>query len=271
MKMDILKPLSRPQPRRINLRHIILMIKSGAGLCTAAVCNENRTTAVSQHPEIMTLIYKTKKDLLPNLKNFNSIMAGPGLGVNQDTLDIITLLIQQTNVPLVLDADALTVLQGSLKKLNRNRKDPLIITPHPGEFSRLTGLSIPEILRDRFEISRTFAIKNNVYVILKGHHTIIATPEGNVYLNPTGNPGMASAGSGDVLSGILTGMICQFFNKFSLDPILQAAVFIHGYAGDLAAEVKGEISLTAGDILDFIPNTFMALQTNGHRTTFIFS
>lgn len=247
------------------------VLKSGAGLCTAAICYENRTVAVTTHPEIMTLIYKEKEDVLSALEPFNAILAGPGLGTTQHTFDIVSLLIKNTQVPLVLDADALNVLQKDKKLFEQPRQHPIIITPHPGEFSRLTGRTISEIQRDRIGISREFAQKYKVYVILKGHHTVIATPVGKVYINPTGNPGMATAGSGDVLGGIITGMICQFIKKQSLDTILQAAVFIHGYAGDLAARKVGEISLTATDIIDFIPDTMLALEADDYRIPFNFS
>lgn len=248
-------------------------LRAGAGLCTAAVCFENRLAAVSAHPEIMTLAYKGKEDLLQALKPFNIIMAGPGMGNSQETFEIVSMLIEHAEVPLLLDADALNVLPEKLKLLEKSRRFPLIITPHPGEFARLTGRSTPEIRHARIEISREFAQRYNVYVILKGHHTIIATPgkPGKVFINPTGNPGMATAGSGDVLSGIITGMISRFIKKYTLETILQAAVFIHGFAGDLAAQEVGEISLTAGDISAHIPGAFQALIANDYKLPFIFS
>jgi NAD(P)H-hydrate epimerase len=245
------------------------VLKSGAGLCTAAVCYENRTAAVTAHPEIMTLIYKGKDDLLPALKPFNTIMTGPGMGNNNDTSDVVSMLIKETKVPLVLDADALNVIRGDhIKILEQPREHPVIITPHPGEFSRLTGRSGLEIREDRIGLSREFARKYNVFVVLKGHHTIIAAPGGQVFVNPTGNPGMASAGSGDVLSGMIAGMVSQYIKKYSLEVILQAAVFIHGYAADLAARHVGEISLTAGDIIDYIPNAFLALEKDEYKFPF---
>ncbi len=247
------------------------LLKSGAGLCTAAVCYENRTTAVNAHPEIMTLIYKGKEDLLPALESFNTILAGPGMGNNSKTFDMVSLLIKKTQVPLVLDADALNVLQKDKKLLEQPRHHPIIITPHPGEFSRLTGRTVSETRKDRIGFTREFARQYKVYVILKGHHTLIATPGGQVYVNPTGNPGMATAGSGDVLSGMITGMISQFIKKHTIDTILQAAVFIHGYAGDLAAQKKGEICLTAADIIDFTPDAFLALEADEYRIPFYLS
>jgi len=253
------------------------VLRAGAGLCTTAVSYENRTAVVTAHPEIMTLVYKGKEDLLPALKPFDAVMAGPGMGNNRETFEIVSQLLQQAGVPLVLDADALNALQGELKLLEKpphQRRHPVIITPHPGEFARLTGLSSAEIRQDRIRLSREFVLRYNVFVVLKGHHTIIATPGqqgghgGRVFVNPTGNPGMATAGSGDVLSGIITGMICRYIKKYDLETILQAAVFIHGFAGDLAVRKTGEISLTAGDIIDHIPAAFLALEANDYKLPF---
>ncbi len=247
------------------------LLKCGAGLCTAAVCYENRTAAVTAHPELMTLIYKDTGDLRPTLDSYDAVLAGPGMGNNSTTFDVVSLLVKNGNAPVVLDADALNVLQKEIKILEKPRTHPVIITPHPGEFSRLTGGGVSEIKRDRIGLSGEFARRYNVFVVLKGHHTLIASPEGRVYVNPTGNPGMATAGSGDVLSGMITGMVCGFGKKYRLDEILQAAVFIHGYAGDLAARKTGEICLTAADILDFIPNAFLALQADEYQLPFNFS
>jgi hydroxyethylthiazole kinase-like uncharacterized protein yjeF len=249
------------------------VLKSGAGLCTAAACFENRTLPATVHPELMTLVYKKPTDLLPRLNEFNAILIGPGLGTGKQTADIISLVLEHSRAPLVLDADALSVLGEENRKeiLKKSRQQPVILTPHPGEFSRLTGTSIPGIKKDRIGISKSFAGEFNVYVILKGHHTLIATPGGEVYVNPTGNPGMATAGSGDVLSGMITGMISQWINHHpdQLDRILQAAVFLHGYAGDLAVKETGEISLTATDITRFIPRAFQHLHD--YQTPFPFS
>jgi hydroxyethylthiazole kinase-like uncharacterized protein yjeF len=240
------------------------VLKCGAGLCTAAVSFENRTLPPSVHPELMTFIYRENSDLLKRLKEFNAVLLGPGLGDTDSTADIVSLMIKHCQVTLVLDADALNVLDTPELKnlLKRDGQLPIVITPHPGEFSRLTGFPTGEIIKDRIGTSRSFAQKYQVYVVLKGHHTLIATPEGQVYVNPTGNPGMATAGSGDVLSGMITGMISQYIPRpeYSLDMVLQAAVFIHGYAGDLAAGETGEISLTAMDITRFIPGAILHLD-----------
>jgi hydroxyethylthiazole kinase-like uncharacterized protein yjeF len=244
------------------------VLKAGAGLCTAAVCYENRTTAVTAHPEIMTLIYKGKDDLLPALEPFNTILAGPGMGDNNHTYEIISALIKKAKVPIVLDADALNVLGKDMKILEASRPYPLVLTPHPGEFSRLTRLPVSAIAKNRIGTGREFAVKYKLHVVLKGHHALVLSPEGRVHVNPTGNPGMATAGSGDVLSGIIAGMVSQFVNKYSLDTILQAAVFIHGFAGDLACKDTGENCLTATDIIRYLPNAFLALERDDYKLPF---
>jgi ADP-dependent NAD(P)H-hydrate dehydratase / NAD(P)H-hydrate epimerase len=258
------------------------VLRSGAGLCTAAVIFENRTLPISVHPELMTQVYDENTDLLDRLPEFNSILIGPGMGNTERTSDMVALMLKKAEVPLIMDADALNVLAAENRKelLKRERRFPVVLTPHPGEFSRLTGRSMGEIKRDRIGLSRSFAMDYNVYLILKGHHTLVATPEGRVYMNTTGNPGMATAGSGDVLSGMLAGLVSRYTKsnqnqktqltseKFDniLDKILAAAVFIHGYAGDRAVDETGEISLTAGDILDRIPEAIRTIDD--YRTPF---
>lgn len=237
------------------------VLKSGAGLCTTAVPVENRTVATTAHPELMTSIYKKPGDLLKRLHEFNALLIGPGLGAGKDTLDMVTLMLEKADAPIVLDADALNVLRPrEHKDLLANRTHPVVLTPHPGEFSRLTGNSTAQVRSSRIALSRQFAQTYNVYVVLKGHHTLVACPDGKVFVNPTGNAGMATAGSGDVLSGMLTGMIAQSVKRIPIWTILQAAVFIHGYAGDLAAQETGEACLTASDITRFIPKAIKGLD-----------
>ncbi|MCI0471214.1 MAG: NAD(P)H-hydrate dehydratase [Candidatus Aminicenantes bacterium] len=244
-------------------------LKVGAGLSTAAVCFENRTAAVTAHPEVMTLIYRENSDLAKRAAEFDAVLIGPGLGNTEATLAIVKTMIEHSRGPLVLDADALNVLQDRTGILKQPRDFPLVITPHPAEFSRIGSLPMKKILEDRIGVSRDFAGEYDVFVILKGHHTIIAAPTGQVYINQSGNPGMATAGSGDVLAGMLAGMIAQFGRKHKLDIILQAAVFVHGYAGDLAAANLGETSLTAADIIAHIPAAIKDLDA--YKSPFQFS
>jgi NAD(P)H-hydrate epimerase len=245
------------------------MLKSGAGLCTLAVNPENRTLAVQSHPEIMTLVYQKIDDIIERIKEFNCILMGPGLGANNQTYDMTTKLIQYARVPVVLDADSVSVFHVGKEFFKNDREIPIVITPHPGEFSKLTGLSIQEIQKNRIISSREFAKEFKVFVVLKGHHTVIASPDGKVFINQSGNAGMATAGSGDVLAGMIAGMISQFGNQYNMELILQAAVFFHGFAGDLAVEKVGEMALTASDILDFIPEAF--LKCDDFNTPFPFS
>jgi NAD(P)H-hydrate epimerase len=229
------------------------ILKSGAGLCTCAVNKENRKIYIQAHPELMELLYSDPSDLEKVINDFDSILLGPGLGQGKTIFEIVsnTLLISRS--PLILDADALNILSKSTSILKQKRKCPLIITPHPGEFARITHLSSDEIRYNRIKHCREFSLNYNLFLILKGHHTIISTPDGRIFINQTGNPGMATAGSGDVLSGIIAGFITQFSKQMDLDKILQAAVFIHGLAGDLAAADLTEISTTAGDLIKYIP------------------
>ncbi|MCK5059080.1 MAG: NAD(P)H-hydrate dehydratase [Candidatus Aminicenantes bacterium] len=245
------------------------VLKSGAGLSTAAVFFENPLAAVTAHPEIMTLIYKKSSDLLTRLAEFNTVLMGPGLGDSDTTFDIVSSMLKHSSAPLVLDADALNVLRDRREVLKQKRDIPVIITPHPAEFSRISGLAMKKIRENRIGVSRDFAREYAVYVVLKGHHTVIATPTGRVYINQSGNPGMATAGSGDVLCGMLAGMIAQFSPAHSLDQILQAGVFLHGYAADLAAEKTGEVSLTATDIIDHIPAAIRGLDA--YKSAFQFA
>ena len=229
------------------------ILKAGAGLCTAAVLPENRTVAVQSYPELMTLVYRDNSELPGRFGEFSCVLAGPGLGNHQSTLDMMSLVIRNARVPVVLDADALNVLAGHQEILQEKRDFPVVVTPHPGEFARLTAQPMAEIRLRRVETARDFAREFNVYLVLKGHHTLVVTPEGKVFVNQTGNPGMATAGSGDVLSGIITGFISQFYPAHNLAVILAAAVFVHGLAGDLAAAETGQMGLTATDILRCLP------------------
>jgi hydroxyethylthiazole kinase-like uncharacterized protein yjeF len=161
---------------------------------------------------------------------------------------------------MVIDADALNAFEGAAEKLN-GRGRTVVITPHPGEMSRLTGLSIAEIQSNRLEVARSFAREHQLIVVLKGHRTLIAAPDGTVWVNPTGNPGMATGGTGDILTGIVAGLLAQH-----PDEPLEAsalAVYLHGLAGDLASEKLGENSMVATDLVRFLPQAFA--ETRNHK------
>ena len=244
-------------------------LRAGAGLCTAAVPPQNRDLSVLAHPEVMTLPFRKPEEIAARLDGFSCVLAGPGLGESPDTLRTVAMLLQRAKAPLVLDADALNVLRGQPGRLRGRLQRPLVLTPHPGEFARLTGRSVREVQDDRLNLAREFAREHGIYLVLKGHHTLAVSPRGRVCVNQTGNPGMATAGSGDVLAGMIAGLIAQHYPRQPMDVIVAAAVFLHGFAGDLAAREVGETALTAGDITRFIPKAF--LKAHGFHSPFLAS
>ncbi len=159
-------------------------------------------------------------------------------------------------MPVLIDADGLNAFEGFSKDLFGKKRE-LIITPHPGEMSRLIGQSVKFIQDNRVEVCRNFAVTHHCYVVLKGYKTLISDPTGQVFVNPTGNPGLGTAGSGDVLTGIMTGFLMQGIDTLQA---LILSVYLHGYAADIAAIDLGEIPLMAGDIIDYLPDAIMELS-----------
>ncbi len=227
-------------------------LRAGAGLSTLALPSDVLISPAMRYPEVMSFAWTGAREILNRLDSFDCVVAGPGLGTGDSIAALIRELIPAVNVPLILDADALNVLDGDLSPL-KNATGPVIITPHLGEFRGLTGWSAEEILKDRYEAARRVSREYGIFVVLKGHHTIVASPDGGVRINTTGNPGMATAGSGDVLTGMIAAMIAQHSRSHALDKVVSAAVFLHGFAGDLALRLKGEAGLTAGDLVEAIP------------------
>ncbi|WP_054636566.1 bifunctional ADP-dependent NAD(P)H-hydrate dehydratase/NAD(P)H-hydrate epimerase [Thalassobacillus sp. C254] len=215
-------------------------LRSGAGLLTTAVPEEALSTVASQVAESTFLPLPSKEGEVSeevgtldlSLSNYDGVAAGPGLGRNEGTRTLVQKLLNEVKGPLVLDADALFVLK-ELGEEWRKRDFPLILTPHPGELAHLTGLSPAEVNRQRFSISRSFAAQHGCYLILKGPHTIVTTPEGRQYVNDSGNPSLAKGGTGDVL----TGMILSFVMSHSaIQEALSNAVFLHGKAADMLVD-----------------------------------
>jgi hydroxyethylthiazole kinase-like uncharacterized protein yjeF len=184
------------------------------------------------------------------VKPIDVVAIGPGIGRNTETAEFVRQAVRQTKVPLVLDADGLNAFQGHADKLD-GRTRPLVLTPHPGEMSRLTGLSIKDVQAARLRVARDFAREHGLILVLKGTRTIIALPDGTAWVNPTGNPGMATGGTGDILTGMTAGIIGQMQDDVARAVI--AAVYMHGLAGDVAAERMGEHSLVATDLLAALP------------------
>jgi NAD(P)H-hydrate epimerase len=234
-------------------------LRMGAGLVTLAIPKSLNAILEMKLTEVMTEpLPETPKQTL-SLRAFSSIVRlcenkraviiGPGLGTLKETQSLILKLIRTLDLPIVLDADGLTALATQPKTLPiKNRS--LMLTPHPGEMARLIRSQVKQVLEDRVGLSRNFSQSQHVHLILKGHPTLITTPKGEVYINPTGNPGMASGGTGDVLTGMIGGLVCQGFDILSS---LQIAVYLHGMAGDEGAQEMGEKSLIATDIIEKIP------------------
>ncbi len=198
--------------------------------------------------------------LVPLLQR-KTLAIGPGISRNAETAEFVCAIVKRgatsSVVNIVVDADALNAFEGSAGQLN-GRGRTLVITPHPGEMARLTGLSIPEIQASRLDVARNFASKHELIVVLKGHRTLIAAPDGTVWVNPTGNPGMATGGTGDILTGMVAGLIAQH-PPHALEATA-LAVYLHGLAGDLACESVGENSLVATDLLRFLPQAFAQMR-----------
>jgi NAD(P)H-hydrate epimerase len=231
-------------------------LRSGIGLLTTHIPSKAVNPLQTAVPESMLSIDEHESCFanIPDLDRFNAIGVGPGLGMDKLSHTALKLLIQTANVPLVLDADALNILSENKTWLSFLPPGS-ILTPHPKEFERLAGKSSNSMERVSKQIE--FAVKNQVFVVLKGAYTSIVSPTGKLFFNGSGNPGMATAGSGDVLTGIILGLLAQNY------PPLEAAllgVFLHGYAGDLAAKKIGQEALVSGDIVRYLGKAYNKLR-----------
>ena len=232
-------------------------LKGGAGLVTLGVPKslndilETKVTEAMTQPlpeikKVRCLSLRARGEIQRACRTADSIAIGPGLGTHRETVELVRRLVRDLNCPAVIDADALNALAGDLDAI-RACETPLVLTPHIGEFARLTGYSIAEIQRDPIARATEFASDIGATIVLKGAPTIVSTPEGETHINPTGNPGMATGGTGDVLTGLLAALIGQ-----GLTPSDAActAVYLHGLAADIAAKETGHISLIASDIIE---------------------
>jgi len=231
-------------------------LRSGLGLLTAHVPGNGYSIIQTAVPEAMATTDQSP-DFFSGREAetfFTTIGIGPGLGQATETIKGFEYLLQNFKKPMVIDADALNILSNK-PELQKLIPEGSILTPHPGEFARLVGEWENDF--NKLEKLGKFAHSIQSIVILKGAYTAISTPEGKLYFNATGNPGMATGGSGDVLTGVLTGLLAQGYS--SLEASI-TGVYIHGLAGDLAAREKGEVSLIAGDIVEFLPAAFRKVQ-----------
>ncbi len=246
-------------------------LRSGSGLVTLGIPKslnpimEVKLTCVMTHPlpetQASTLSYKGRNEILKLCEASDVVALGPGLSQEPETRDLILWLIATLDQTMVIDADGINALAGSIDTLEKIKRD-VVLTPHPGEMARLLHLdSTKDVQKDRLNVATRFVesvnstLENNksVTLVLKGNETIVAGSD-KVYVNHTGNPGMATAGAGDVLAGIIVSLIGQGMGIFDA---AQLGVYIHGVAGDIASRNKGEVSMIATDILNYLPDAFL--------------
>lgn len=241
-------------------------VRGGAGLVTAAVPAALLSTVDGGSLESMTLACEATTggglaagaaaEILGALEGKDALALGPGLGQEEETRRAIREVVLAATVPLVLDADGLNAFAGDAAAL-RGRSAPAVLTPHPGELARLLGTTTAEIQADRWGAARKAAAETGAVVVLKGHRTLIATPGGDVWINTTGNPGMATGGTGDVLTGLLGALLAQGFDPLAA---AQLGVFAHGLAGDLALAETGATALAASDLVARLPVALRRLE-----------
>jgi ADP-dependent NAD(P)H-hydrate dehydratase len=239
-------------------------LRSGAGLVRVATPAEVQPTVASFEPSYMTyplpcdaagcIDFAAAQPILRQLIEPATVIAvGPGLGQSPETRKLMPFLIAESDKPLVIDADGLNALVGQTDILSGAKK-PIVLTPHPGEFARLSGLAVATVQAERIDRTAAFAARaETLVVVLKGSGTVVSDGK-RYYVNTTGNPGMAKGGSGDVLTGVIAALIAQKLPAFEA---AQLGVYIHGVAGDIARDQNGETGLIAGDIVDALADAFV--------------
>jgi hydroxyethylthiazole kinase-like uncharacterized protein yjeF len=255
-------------------------LRTGAGLATVATAESALPTVAGFHPELMTepleesaegtIAAKAVERINALIKGKSVLAIGPGISQFPETSEWVRSLVSQVDIPIVVDADGLNAFDGrtqDLKGKDLNGKDRLlVITPHPGEMARLLGGSIAEVQKDRLGLARRFAREHEVIVVLKGHRTLVVQPNGEAWVNMTGNPGMSTGGTGDILTGMVAGMIAQ--NPDAARLAVMAAVHLHGLAGDVMLDSIGEHSMVATDLLRGLPAAFRRAQSTS-RARFV--
>ena len=245
--------------------------RAGAGLVTLALHQDLNHIAEVKLTSAMSLPLppadtgiigmQAALKILDIADRFDLAVLGPGLGQDIRTARMVRKLVRELELPIVVDADGLNALAGNVEIL-KERRAPAVLTPHPGEMQRLGGFDSPaDVQKDRTKAATEFAAENSVWVALKGQGTVVTDGE-RVYVNPTGNPGMASGGSGDVLTGLVAGLMCQDIDGFGATCL---AVFAHGLAGDLATRAKGELSMIPEDLLDCVPEALRIVKDAGEN------
>ena len=240
-------------------------LRAGAGLVTVATAKSALPNVAAFAAELMTeplpetdtggiAVTSAKSGMLLQLASTMTVVAiGPGIGRHPETVEFVRETVRTLKSPLVIDADGLNAFDGKTELLDGSTR-ALVLTPHPGEMARLAGISTKAVQADRLNVARTFAREHKLVLVLKGNLTVIALPDGSAWVNPTGNPGMATGGTGDILTGMTAGVLAQMPNEAARAAV--AAVYLHGLAGDVAAETVGEHSLVATDLLTGLPEAF---------------
>jgi len=284
---ECIAPLFRPRPSESNkglYGHVLVIagsrnkpgaaamaglacLRAGAGLVTVAAPASALSAIASHSAELMTApLPETERGELaehaiePGLQlseRMNVVALGPGLGTDPETVSVVRRLYREMPKPMVIDADGLNALAGS-DWIGSGA--PRILTPHPGEMARLSGKETAEVQADRVGIARTLSAALGVQIVLKGNRTLLAHPDGQVWVNPTGSPAMGTGGTGDILTGMIAGLLAQFdAPEESARAAVAAAVYLHGLSGELGAKALGEKSLIAGDLLRFLPDAIRSL------------
>jgi len=282
-------PLFAPRPRDSNkgmYGHVLVIggavgksgaaamagmsaLRAGAGLSTVATARSVLSTVAAFHPELMTepleetdagtiSLRALEYGRMDSLVKGKTVLAiGPGISRNPETSDFVRNVVAKYQTPVVLDADGLNAFEGQTEKLNGMDR-VLVITPHPGEMARLLGISVAQIQADRLGVARKFASEHQLTIVLKGDRTLVVDPTGETWVNTTGNPGMATGGTGDILTGMVAGFLAQY--KKQVFKAVCAAVHMHGAAGDIACETMGEQPLVATDLIKALPEAFRRAQ-----------
>lgn len=243
-------------------------LRAGAGLVTVGIpaslnpILENKLTEAMTFPLPETadgsLSLKAENEIIRLMEGKTAVALGPGLSTHEETTTLVKRIVDQCSLPIVIDADGLNALSGETGLLG-NRKANAVLTPHPGEMARLTGLKTEEVQSDRLGIATRFVEKHGCFLVLKGARTLIVEPNGQVYVNPTGNPALSTGGTGDVLTGLVGGFLARGW------PMVKSAiggVYLHGLAADLLAEDMGQSGILAGELLDVIPELMDSLARN---------
>jgi NAD(P)H-hydrate epimerase len=251
-------------------------LRAGAGLVTVATPETVLPIVAAGAPELMTAplpatdtgstsLRSLEYGRFTELLNGKNVLAvGPGLSTHPETQQFIRAILADCTLPIILDADGLNAFAGRSDELAKRKRAPLAVTPHPGEMARLLGCTVKEVQADRLNTALKAAARWQATVVLKGFHTIVASPDGRAFVNSTGNPGMATGGTGDVLTGILAGLTAQF-GTGAWETVLGFGVYLHGLAGDLAAERVGQHSLIASDLVESLPAAFARVMAELDR------